>query len=507
MILKIKAFAYNGFGVGKDNSLKDNSKVVFVDYACPEDVVNVKIYNEHKNYSFGNITEIITPSVHRITPVCPHFTVCGGCNYLHIPYDYEIYWKKEIFKSEYLKTFKDLKAFKDNKQLTVNNSNDSPKIIKSDNYLNYRQKISLKVYSPAQNLIKGDLKLGLKSTANSTNNSVNNLIEGHIAQHVSLNHVPSNNHVIGFYKKISHNVVDVDYCCLANEELNGMLKDIRNFFLNGASINKNLLDKINSITLTYTGIKSAIFNLKERFSKNEILMLMSIDIDKIFIDYKGKISKLENINKSKNEDENENFYIVKNIKFAYEIPSFIQINKKQNENLINLITVYLEKKSISFRNALDLYCGYGNITFFIAPYAENITGVEANPFSVALANKNITLNLQSNQKLKNISFVNLDAAIFLKDTLKAGKSHDLIVIDPPRAGIKGLVPSVIKLNPEVVIYISCDPVTLLRDLKVFVQAGYLIENINLIDMFPRTFHTESVVFLVKERGFTPVCSI
>ena len=190
--------------------------------------------------------------------------------------------------------------------------------------------------------------------------------------------------------------------------------------------------------------------------------------------------------------------MLKGKKFAYDLPSFIQVNREQNENIIEKVTAYIknlnENRRIYFDNALDLFCGYGNITLFLADYAKMVTGVEADPFSVELGEKNLKLN-----DIKNINFVMSNAGDFLEKAKKRGINYDLIVLDPPRAGIKGLAPKVAGLNPSSVIYISCDSMTLLRDLRAFVETGYLIEQINLIDMFPRTYHMEHIAFLSRKR--------
>ena len=109
-LLKIVGLAYNGFGIGKFIKSEESDKITFVDYACADDLLRVKIYEEHKRYNFGKIDEIIAPSPVRIKPVCPHFTICGGCNYLNIPYDYEIYWKKKIFENEFKKMLSSIKS-------------------------------------------------------------------------------------------------------------------------------------------------------------------------------------------------------------------------------------------------------------------------------------------------------------------------------------------------------------------------------------------------------------
>ena len=529
-LLKIVGLAYNGFGIGKFIKSEESDKITFVDYACTDDLLRVKIYEEHKRYNFGKIDEIIAPSPIRIKPVCPHFTICGGCNYLNIPYDYEIYWKKKIFENEFKKMRSSIKsedcksANEHKKQENYNNHknyanfgnkenisnvnlenyanknhenicNDEniefskyfPEnlqesltekidIIKSDDFLHYRQKISLKVYSDES---------------------------------------------IGFFKKNSHYVVDVDYCYLASNEINIMIKKVRNFFLEN---NQNLLKKVKSIILTYTGIENAIFQLKEELSGKEKKLLLNLDINKIYIEFNKIINESLNNNTDNNTNNNidtdEDYFAINEVKFAHEVLSFIQVNKKQNEYLINFIVDYLinylktynnnyknNKNDYKFESVLDLYCGYGNITFFTIPFTSNVIGVESNPYSIKLANKNIILNNDlikycksgRQEKKLNISFINENVEDFLRNSVKNNLIYDLIIIDPPRAGIKGLVPHIIKLNPEVVIYVSCDPLTLLRDLKVFISEGYFIDDIKLIDMFPRTYHIESLVFLNRKK--------
>ncbi|HEC24639.1 MAG TPA: class I SAM-dependent RNA methyltransferase, partial [bacterium] len=207
--------------------------------------------------------------------------------------------------------------------------------------------------------------------------------------------------------------------------------------------------------------------------------------DNIFFESPDKII-------ARHKESSRNYFILKDKKFAYALPSFIQVNEEQNENIINIITGYIKNIGINFKNVLDLYCGYGNITLFLAAYAKTVTGIEANSFSIKLGEKNLKLN-----NIKNINFIMSDVVTFIEKADKKMARYDLIVLDPPKAGIKGLVPKIAKLNPAFVIYVSCDTVTLLRDLKAFVKMGYTLEQINLIDMFPRTYHMEHIAFLSK----------
>jgi 23S rRNA (uracil1939-C5)-methyltransferase len=484
-ILEIVGLAYNGYGVGKEQD-KCGDKITFVEYACPGDTAEVAIYEEHKRYGFGKINKIVHPSSSRVKPVCRYFTLCGGCNYLNISYETEVFWKKKIFADNFAKTGLSI----NNNKLYNNKLYETIDIIKSENVLHYRQKISLKVHS---------------------------------------------DEAVGLFKKNSHYVVDVDYCYLASGRINIMIETLRNFFLKN---NKSLLKKIKSIILTDAEAQSAILQLKEEFSEKEKKILSNLALTKIYIEFNGKKEKIEKkkdtqeIRKTMEiteitEDIND-YFTLSGIKFAYESFSFIQVNKKQNENLINLIINYLadeqtkrcgilNKDNFLFDKALDLFCGYGNLTFFALPFVSQMTGVESNIYSIELANKNIILNNDLIERIERercipdkyqkhgykkqpfISFVNENAEKFLINAVKNNSSYDLIMIDPPRAGIKGLVGYIAELNPKLVIYLSCDQMTLLRDLKEFVQEGYFIDGIKLFDMFPRTYHTESLVFLKNEK--------
>ncbi|MDA8401806.1 MAG: 23S rRNA (uracil(1939)-C(5))-methyltransferase RlmD [Deltaproteobacteria bacterium] len=412
--------------------------------------LKIEIFDEHKSYAFGRIVEIITPSPKRIEPACKHFGICGGCGYLNMPYEEEIYWKTEIFKTEFKKTFKNTVNI-DDVYITINTAD--------QNYLNYRQKIGLKIYPP----------------------------------------------YIGFYKKLTHHVIDVEYCFLAQESINEMLKNVRNL-LSDKTYKDTILDRITKVTLADAGIKNIIFSFKnhapalKQFAEDAI---KNTGADNIFFELRGKktvkYTRAEEIDTAQNTgNSRDDYFTVKDKKFSYDLPTFIQVNKKQNENIITAVTEYLKnitaERGRNFINALDLYCGYGNITLFLAPFADNITGVESSDFSVKLGEKNLILN-----DIKNIKFIESDVAGYL-DKADAGKNKktcDLIVLDPPRAGVKGLAAKIASINAECIIYISCDTMTLLRDLKVFAETGYKIERVNLTDMFPRTYHMEHIAFLRK----------
>jgi 23S rRNA (uracil1939-C5)-methyltransferase len=459
--IKIDSLAYGGYGVGRINS-----KVVFVSYAVPGDILKIEIFDEHKNYAFGRIAEIITPSPKRIAPACKNFGFCGGCDYLNMPYEEEIYRKNEIFNAEFKKIIRNVEVsnicYLNHGAVIAGAEGQYGDSINGS--LNYRQKIKLKI-STAPNLR------------------------------------------IGFYKKLSHSVVDVDYCRLASAEVNELLKKTRNLLLDKNYMNANyrdiFLNNLSGLTLTDTGIGNITFEFKDNI-KNGLLKYFAEDVfnatgaGNIFFEFPHtKTIKYNKTAASDPKQQLDDYFVFKEMKFYYNLPSFIQSNREQNKNLIGIITDYIKNTiekngGLKFKNALDLYCGFGNITLFLEPYADRITGVETEGFSTELGEKNIKLN-----KIKNIKFIKSNVKDFLEKASKGNAEYDIIVLDPPRAGIKGLVPEIVKLKPSLIIYVSCDTMTFLRDLKAFKESGYSVERINLIDMFPKTYHMEHIAFLNK----------
>lgn len=299
---------------------------------------------------------------------------------------------------------------------------------------------------------------------------------------------------IGFYKKSTHNIINIEYCRLAKENINELLRIVRGLLFDKSN-SETVLKNMASLTLTGSGLKNIAFGVKnnaeipDRFIKD---VFTHTKCSNIFIEYRNK-----KIVKYKGDD-NKKYFILKDKKFSYDLPAFIQINREQNENIITSVINYLknivEERGKKFTGALDLYCGFGNITVFLSPYSNYITGVESSGFAVELGKENIKLN-----DINNIKFVKSDVSEFLNEIAKHNKKNfDLIVLDPPRAGIKGLTGKIAGLNPSHVIYVSCDMMTFLRDIKAFAEIGYDIAKINLIDMFPRTYHMEHIAFLRKK---------
>ena len=262
------------------------------------------------------------------------------------------------------------------------------------------------------------------------------------------------NNKIGFYKENTNEIIDINYCYLLDNKINDILKKIK----------KNKLEK-DEIVIRSNGINTIILNKNNNLSninsKNIILK------DKII---KGNGYIIENLN---------------DLKFIISPQSFFQVNTKQTIKLYDKIKklANLNKND----NVLDLYCGTGSIGIYLSKDCNKVLGVEINKQAINDANKNKKLN-----KLTNIEFIVGDA----KDVIKKTKfKPSVIIVDPPRSGLfKGMTKDLLKFNANKIIYVSCEPLTLARDLKELMNY-YKIKEIQPIDMFPNTYHVECVTLL------------
>lgn len=179
------------------------------------------------------------------------------------------------------------------------------------------------------------------------------------------------------------------------------------------------------------------------------------------------------------------------LKFELDTASFFQINRIQAENLY---TAALDMADISKKDlVLDLYCGTGTITLLLAKRAQHAIGVEIVEQAILNAKKNAKRN-----DVTNVDFICSNSKNASADLLKKGISPDVICVDPPRKGLDvSTIESCVKLQPKQLVYISCKPETLARDLRIFKDSGYDIENVIMVDMFPRTAHVETAVLLKK----------
>ena len=405
---------------------KANDLVIFVKGMIVGEIANVKIIAEKKNYAFGIIDELIEESPYRIKSDCPISYKCGGCDYRYIDYNYQLKLKKDVL----INTFKDYKV------------ND---IIPDDDPYYYRNKVQ----------------------------------------------IPVKDHQMGFYRKFSNDVVVFDDCLIESKIANQIISDLKIILVNnkidkyfrhilikhaqgtdevmvGFIVNTfdlDLNDVVSYLTNKYSNVKSIILNLNDK-QTNVILG----DKEKLLygVDYINDIYD--------------------GIKVKLSLKSFYQVNYNQ------MLKLYAKIKEFSDvcvnDNILDLYCGIGTISLYLARFAKHVTGVEIVPQAIENAKENAKAN-----NLNNTEFILADASKNMDEYIR-GK--DIVVLDPPRKGVsKELINSLINNDINKIVYVSCNPATLARDLELF-KNYYEVGNIQPVDMFPMTTHVETVVKLTRK---------
>ena len=274
---------------------------------------------------------------------------------------------------------------------------------------------------------------------------------------------------IGYYKEKSNELIEIDNCFLVDNKINNTIKNIKEF------INKFQDNNINELMIR-------VINNKIMISLDNI----SLNCKDIFID---KFNYIDSIYVDNNLIYGNKVLIetIDNFKFNISPKSFFQVNKNVSKMMYEKAVSYINKSDIT----LDLYSGTGTITTLLSKKSKKVIGVEVVKDAVKDANENI-----KNNNINNIEFI-CDKVENKINTLKK-LNIDNIVLDPPRSGSdKKTLNTILEINPKKIIYISCNPVTLARDYNIL-KDKYIIKDINAYDMFPNTYHVETVMVLEKK---------
>jgi 23S rRNA (uracil1939-C5)-methyltransferase len=397
-------------------------------------------FTDRGKYVDTKIQSVIERSKHRTTPTCPYYYDCGGCQLQHMSYEHQVEYKENLVK----KLLPEYKV---------------SKMIKMDHPYAYRNKTIASF-------------------------SMNN-----------------KNVVSGFYKMNSHEVVPIENCEVQIPEADKILKTIRYL------CEKHKIQIFNEDT--HNGFLRHVL-IKTAYKTGEVLVTFVVST-KIFAS-KAKLLKglLEahpeiksvtmNINPNKTsvvlgKDEIV-LYGDGKIKdelcgydFKISSQSFYQVNPVQTEKLYEeaMKLADIQKDEI----VLDTYCGIGTIGIIASKYAKEVYGVEVNKEAVKDAISNAKMN-----KIKNIRFVQSDATYAMGEMVKEDFKIDVLFLDPPREGsTDAFIDATLKLKPKKIVYISCNPETLARDLKLFTKKHYKVTNVIPVDMFPHSTHVETIVQL------------
>jgi 23S rRNA (uracil1939-C5)-methyltransferase len=477
LTLEISGSAFEGKCIAKHDKL-----VVFVEGAVPGDVATVKILKSKKNFAEAKVVNVITPSVHRVQPRCKYFGVCGGCKWQHVEYSAQLEFKQQQVKDafEHLGGFSDLNILP---------------ILGSENIYFYRGKMEYS-FAEKQWLTAPPQRpeVDIPSSQNSNENETTFPLPSPI--YLGL-HVPAR-----FDK-----VLDLDECHLQSEVSNRVLNFTRRF---AREKNLTIYD-----SRTESGILRFLVIRESKHTKEVMVNLVTFNnLPDLMREYSAALTAevpevttiVNTINSKKAQiafGQAEHAYLGNGViheqmgshKFDVSASSFFQTNVLQAEKLYQVAKEFGEFKPTDV--VYDLYSGTGSISIFISDAVKQVIGVESVASAIEDANRNAKEN-----NITNCTFVLGDLKDRLTKDIEWMLSHpkpDVMVIDPPRSGMHPkVVEEILKIEPERIVYVSCNPATQARDVKALCESKYRLMKMQPVDMFPHTYHIENVVLLLRK---------
>jgi len=469
--LDITGYAFEGKGIAKffiDSLLIGESEtkkfVVFVDGSYPGDKVIARITKVRKSYAEAKVKELISKSAFRTDAKCKYFGICGGCNQQNLDYQKQIHFKEEQVKE----IFERIGCFTNFLMLPI---------IPADKIFFYRNK----------------MEFSFADKRWLTENEVSSM------QEIADQSFAIGLHVPGMYEK----VLDIDECWLQSELSNDVLNFTREFFKNHQ-------------VLPYSAQKHTGFlrNLviKQSFITNEFLVNLVVqeENERLFANYKKALlasfpaitTVVFNINKKLSQVAVGDYEIVSHgsgfiydfiskFKFRISSNSFFQTNTSQAEKLFSVATDFAEFTGNEI--VYDLYSGSGTIPIIISSRVKQIYGFESVLSSIDDAKINLELN-----GVKNFlpMMADLNKSFLQIIDEKNLPRPDVIIADPPRSGMNPItIKDILKLKPNRIVYISCNPATQARDIKLLCESEYRLIKLCPVDMFPHTYHIENVSLL------------
>ena len=446
-IFDIISQGYEGEGIAKI----DNKYPIFIEGALKGEKVKVRIVKVNKNFAYGKLMEVLEASEERVNPPCAIYKRCGGCKLQHASYKAQLDFKWDRVKDCVSKIGKL-----------------DPSIVKyplgMENPWRYRNKVQLPI-----GLINGEVK-------------------------------------IGFFAPRSHDIIDMESCLIQDEIGDKVVKltrewiekfNIRPYNVDGEYDEKGIVRHI---------------MIRRGFTTNEVMVVLVTNGEKLphkeeFVDLMvknipGIKSVIQNINSKKTnvilglesktlwgEDTISDY--IGDFRFNISPLSFFQVNPIQTEVLYGKALEYANLTGNE--EVFDAYCGTGTITLFLSQKAKKVYGVEIIPQAI----DNAWINAKEN-KVENVEFFVGESEVVIPDLINKGVKADVVVVDPPRKGCdKKLLDAITNIDAKKIVYVSCDPSTLGRDLKVLEENGYKTLEVQPVDMFPNTSHVENVAKLIK----------
>ena len=447
---------------GKTIAKSPDGRVIFLSNAVPGDIVDIQTGKKRKAYFEGKAIKFHKLSARRTTPVCAHFENCGGCKWQHMKYEDQLYFKEKEVTNNLIRI-----GHLELPEVTP--------ILGCDKQYFYRNK----------------MEFSFSSSRWLTFEEIN-------AEEEIDNRNACGFHIAGMWDKI----LDVDHCHLQEEPSNEIRNFIKNFgiennleFYNPRA-QEGLLRTV-MIRISSNGEIMVIIQFFKEAIEKRTLLLNAI------AEEFPQITSLQYIINSKGNDSiydqdiilfkgrDHIFEEMEGLKFKINAKSFYQTNSYQAYELYKITRNFANLTGNEL--VYDLYTGTGTIAQFVAKKAKKVVGVESVPEAIQDAKENA-----KNNKIDNVAFFVGDmAAVFTDEFIQQNGKPDVIITDPPREGMhKKVVAQILKIQPEKIVYVSCNSATQARDLEIL-DSKYKITKTQAVDMFPQTHHVENVVLLEK----------
>ena len=440
----VEDLTHDGSGVGKVDGYP-----LFIPSALPGENVEVQVGKTLKNYGFARLLNIDNVSPDRVKAPCPVYKECGGCQLQHLSYEGQLFQKQKMVQDVMDRIAK-------LPHVPVH------QVKGMDNPWRYRNKSQIPFSER----------------------------EGKV--------------VSGFYKSRSHHIVDTDACLIQSEEADDLMlalkQELHNMGMDAYDerTNLGLLRHLIVRKARATGeVMVVLVTRKKKFTQQK----EAIELIKRMVP--GVTSIMQNVNSERTNvimgEDTKVLYgkstiidSIGGINFEISARSFYQVNPEQTEVLYGQALDYANLTGEE--TVLDAYCGIGTISLFLAQKAKEVYGVEIVPEAISDAKRNAELN-----NITNAQFETGAAEVVIPKLYAEGKRFDVLVVDPPRKGCdEELLNTIIEYKPKRVVYVSCNPGTLARDLRILEDGGYRTQEVQPVDMFPHSSHVECVAWLELE---------
>lgn len=444
--LDIEDLSHEGLGVGKLEGY-----TLFVKGALPGERIKAKIMKMKKRYGFARLIEVYEASPHRIEPPCPIYKQCGGCQLQHLSYEEQLRQKELQVRSQLTKI-----GGLDLEQVKVHPT------LGMENPWKYRNKAQVPI---------GEAEGGL---------------------------------VGGFYRQGTHEIIDMQECMIQHEANDAVIQKTKQI---AQELGISAYDEQN-----HTGLLRHVVVKYGFYTKELMLVLITLEenipqkeklISELRAEFGDLKSIVQNVNPARTNvifgdrtrvlwGEEYIYDRIGSIQFAISARSFYQVNPQQTKVLYDKALEYADLQG--HETVIDAYCGIGTISLFLAQKAKRVLGVEVVPEAIADAKRNARLN-----GIENAEFAVGEAEKVIPWWKAQGILADVIVVDPPRKGCdEALLKTMIEMKPKRVVYVSCNPATLARDLKILEEGGFRTVEVQPVDMFPHSYHVESVILMVRK---------